>query len=442
MTEQAQLPFSDGLQSLTAGLGTSRDKSYTLTYERPELNDEQILNAYRGSWLPKKIIDIPALDSCRKWRAWQADNDTITAIEREEVRLDVKRKILDARKKARLFGGAAIYFATGDENVELPLDPARIGRGGIKHLTVMTRRTLMAGDLDIDPMSPGYGEPSYYQITSNSKGLVRIHPSRLIRFHGSESPTEISSGSQHWSWGDSVLLSTLKAIKDADGTAANIASLVFEAKVDVFKIPDLMKKIRDKRYESDLLTRFAIAATGKGNNGALILDKDEEYEQKTISFASLPDVLDRFLQIVSGAADVPVTRLLGQSPAGMNATGESDIRNYYDRIQSAQELEIQPAMMAFDEALIRSATGTRDPDIHYTWRSLWQTSEKERSDIGKTTADTIKTLSETGLFPEEALSKTAVNMLTENGVAPGLEGEMTDYSEGLPSLEEEGTIIE
>jgi phage-related protein (TIGR01555 family) len=435
--------FTDGLTSLTANLGTSRDKASTLSYERPELSDEQILNAYRGSWLPKKIVDIPALDSCRKWRAWQADKPTITAIEAEEERLDVKRKVLEARKKARLFGGSAVYFATGDEDVSLPLSPDRIAKGGVKHLTVMTRRNLMAGDLDIDPMSPGYGEPSYYQITSNSKGLVRIHPSRLIRFHGSESPTEISAGSQSWSWGDSVLLSTLKAIKDADGTAANIASLVFEAKVDVFKIPGLMAKIRDKRYESDLLTRFAIAAAGKGNNGALILDGDEDYVQKTMSFASLPDVLDSFLQIVSGAADIPATRLLGQSPAGMNATGESDIRNYYDRIQSSQELEIQPAMRVFDECLIRSATGARDADIHYIWRSLWQTSEKERSEIGKQTADTIKTLKETELFPDEVLSKTAVNMLTENGVAPGLEGEMNDFTgETLPEAVESGVIDE
>ena len=59
----------------------------------------------------------------------------------------------------------------------------------------------------------------------------------------------------------------------------------------------------------------------------------ETYQQKQISFASLPDVARLFLQIASGAADIPVTRMLGQAPAGLNATGDSDTRNYYDRVR-------------------------------------------------------------------------------------------------------------
>src|SRR5690606_6151383 len=106
-------------------------------------------------------------------------------------------------------------------------------------------------------------------------------------------------------------------------------------------------------------------------------------------------------QLVSGAADIPITRFLGQSPGGMQSTGESDIRNYYDRIKAGQELEMRPAMAVLDECLIRSALGSRPADLFYTWRSLWQSSEKERADIGKTTADTIKTLSDTKLIPED-----------------------------------------
>jgi len=86
------------------------------------LTDEQIVAAYRGSWLPRKIVDIPALDSCRKWRNWQAEDDQIAAIEELETRLNVKGKILEASKKARLFGGAALYIGTSDANPDLPLD--------------------------------------------------------------------------------------------------------------------------------------------------------------------------------------------------------------------------------------------------------------------------------------------------------------------------------
>jgi hypothetical protein len=120
----------------------------------------------------------------------------------------------------------------------------------------------------------------------------------------------------------------------------------------------------------------------------------------------------------------------------MNATGESDLRNYYDRISSIQTLEIDPATAILTECLIRSATGARDAAIHYIWASLWQTTDKERADIGKTNAETISTLYNTNLFPPEALAKAAMNMLIENSVMPGLDEEVEDAG-GLPDYEAE-----
>ncbi|KAG1245205.1 hypothetical protein G6F68_015155 [Rhizopus microsporus] len=125
-----------------------------------------------------------------------------------------------------------------------------------------------------------------------------------------------------------------------------------------------------------------------------------------------------------------MTRLLGQSPGGLNASGESDLRNYYARISSNQELVLQPSLQILDECLIRSALGSRPPEVFYNWRSLWQTTDTERAAIGKTTAETIKTIAETKLLPDEVMSTVAVNMLTEAGVAPGLEAEMLDGSAG------------
>src|SRR5690606_26415683 len=148
-------------------------------------------------------------------------------------------------------------------------------------------------------------------------------------------------------------------IRRADGTSANIASLVFEAKIDVIKIPNFMAQMADPAYEKQVLDRLRLAAVAKGINGTLVLDSEEEYDQKSAEFGSLRDILLAFMQLVSGAADIPVTRLLGQSPGGLNASGESDLRNYYDRIQSIQELELTPAMAVLDECLIRSALGAR-----------------------------------------------------------------------------------
>ena len=79
------------------------------------------------------------------------------------------------------------------------------------------------------------------------------------------------------------------------------------------------------------------------------MDAAETYERNQTSFAQLPDTLQQFLLIVSGAAEVPMTRFLGQSPAGMSSTGDGDMKNYYDKIQSIQMLEIGPAMYRFEK---------------------------------------------------------------------------------------------
>ncbi|RVK56920.1 DUF1073 domain-containing protein [Sinorhizobium meliloti] len=421
----------DSLTNMVASLGTSRDKAAANVYSMPMLTDEELLNAYRGVWLPKKIVDIPAFDSIRAWRDWQAKKPQIEAIEAEEKRLNVMGKLLETRIKARLWGGAALVIGTGDQDLTAPLDVERIGKGGLKYLTVMTRRHLTAGEIDRDPASEWYGKPKVYQLNSADGAQVEIHPSRLVIFNGSQQPDEDIVTTTYAGWGDSVLLSVVDAIKQADGTAANIASLVFEAKVNVIRIPDFMQNLGNAEYRAKILERYTLAATAKGINGDLLLDKEEEYEQKTASFATLPEVLMSFLQIVSGAADIPATRLLGQSPAGMNATGESDLRNYYDRLQAMQTVEMTPAMARLDECIIRSALGSRDPDIYYEWAPLWGMSEKEKAEVFKTKADAARQLVGSGtgqeIIPRDAVSDALVNTFIEDGSLPGLDAAIEEY---------------
>lgn len=437
----------DGLTSLVANLGTSRDKAATTFYVANVLDDAQALAMYEGSALARNIVDIPAVDSCREWRDWQATEEQIEAIEAEEKRLNMRTKVLQARKWARLFGGAAIYIGTNDTDLSQPLDPNRIGkyeeaRGGIRYMTVIDKTQLSAGDIVTDPASEWYGKPAFYRLTSQQETQTQIHPSRLIMFVGNEKPSthlQINDG-----WGSSVLAATRDAINQADGTAANIASLVFEAKVDVISIPNLMDQLRGNPvYEQELLKRFGTAATMKGINGTLILDAGETYEQKSPTLATLPEILMSFMQIVAGASRIPATLLLGQAPQGMNSTGEGDYKNHLDRVASEQTLYMTPAMHIGDECLIVSALGSRPDDVYYAWSPLWHQSEKEKADIFKTKADAARqlvgTTSGQEIIPREAVSDALVNTLIEDGTLPGLEAAMAEYgklSEQEPSDDE------
>lgn len=434
---------ADSLRSLITGMGDPNlDKSAAVFYGNIILSDNQLHNAYRNTWLAKKIVNIPALDALRKWRDWQADQAQITLIEQEERRLGLKLKLLQCKQLARLWGGACIYIGDGGDASQ-PFEPETVKKGGLKYLTVMSRREMIAGQLEIDPTLEYYGMPTEYTI-SNGRNFSLIHPSRLVVQIGDMLPDPwnpigpvTSTG-----WGDSVLQSVYTAVMNADSSAANVASLVFEANVDIYKIADLMENMSSAPYRQKLLDRFALANIGKGVNRALIVDSDEEYDRKQISFSALPDVIQQFLVIVSGASDIPLTRLLGQSPAGLSSTGEHDMKNYHDRIQSIQELEIQPALTKLDDALIRSALGSRPDGVFYEWAPLEQMSEKEKAEIGKLKAETANILTTTGLFAAEELREVVGNQFVEDGFYPGLDKLLAENGNDLPEFDLERRAAE
>src|SRR5690349_4292110 len=104
----------DGLTNALTGLGTTSDARRGNTYCFRPLSHAEIEAAYRGSGLMRKCIDIPAEDAVRGWRDWQASQEQIEAIEKEEARLGVQAKVLQAEKLRGLGGGALILGVAGD----------------------------------------------------------------------------------------------------------------------------------------------------------------------------------------------------------------------------------------------------------------------------------------------------------------------------------------
>lgn len=408
----------DGFKNLVANLGTGRDKQAGGDYQLLSFTDTQWETIYRVSWMGRKVVDIPAKDATRKWREWLAETDDITLLEKEEKRLRLPQRVTLALQQSRLFGGAGIYFSIKNDDPALPLDLDTVKQGSLEFLTVFPRGSLSPGDTETDPLSPDYGLPQWYEISSGSGATARIHRSRLVLFKGNELLLAQAGSENSDGWGDSVLMSAYEAVRNADSTASNIASLVYEAKVDVLQIPDLANVMADNRTRGLLEQRVVLSGALKGNNGMLIIDGDEEYSQKQFNFAGLPDISYQALQAVSGAADIPITRFLGQSPAGLSSTGESDLKNYYDAVNSMQSLVMTPAMERLDEVLIRSVFGNRPEDIDYQWSSLWQMSDEQKSKISLEVTQSIKNLVETALFPEDELAEAAMNVLVEHSVLP------------------------
>jgi phage-related protein (TIGR01555 family) len=419
------MPWFDTLQNWISGLMmSSRDKTTGLSYFVDELTPEQLEAAYRGDWLARKIIEIPAFDSTREWRNWQAKQKQIEQLEEIETKFNVRSKVRETLLKSRLYGGAGIVIGVVDKDMAEPLEVDRLKQGDLKFLHVVTRYELSNTDgLEDDIMSPWYGIPRTYSVRTSAvarTGMMetRIHPSRIVRFVGNDPPNAIKQGD---GWGDSILIAVNDAVRNSGLTAQSIAQMIQEAKVDFVKVPDLTKIMGKKDSSDRYIKRFAAVNSTKSITNAVMFDKDEEWNRTQLSFAGMPEVMQAYLLIACGAADIPATRLLGRSPAGMNATGESDVRNYYDRIKSEQEMRIRPALDTLDKVLQASALGAVDDNIYYEWAPLWQMDEEQKSKINFTNAQATKIYVESGVVPFEALSKGVQNQLIEAGDYPGLE---------------------
>lgn len=418
--------MADGLVNVVANLGTGRDKSAHTQYATTHLSASQLLDTYRSSWLARKIIDIPAEDATRKWRYWRAEADQITQIEALEKALDVKGAIFRALIAARLYGGAAVYINTGDSDQREPLKPG----SEIKSLIVLTRNALAAEEPVRDIFSPYFGRPEFYTI--NGEHRVDIHASRFVLLQGAPLPLDpsISMGAEQ-GWGDSILQSTLDTIKQVDGTMANIASLVFEAKVDVFKFEGFANLMADgPEGDAAAIRRLTAQAAMKGINGAVVIDTLDDYQQKSANFSGLNEIVANFQDAAAGASGIPVTRLYGRAAVGLSGTGDGDERVYFDRINHLQTDTLSPAMSLLDECLINQALGGRPPAIYFEWAPLRQISESERADIFSKTATAARALAGNmvgAIIPIDALSDALVNEFTEQGMLPGLDQAIEEY---------------
>lgn len=425
--------MSDGLVNFVSRLGTGADKSSHYQYLMDIYNGHDMEAAYRTSSF-RKVVDIPPEDEVREWRSWKgAKPKQITAIDDEEKRLDYRRKVREARTLSRKDGASAWLLGTGGD-ASKPLDPATIAKGGLKYLTVCTRFDITPSTRDNDPESPTFNEPEYW-LLRNSSG-TRVHPSRVVKFIGN--PIRTLGYWDGWN-GESLWTLMRRAIVNIDQISGGIAAMVDEAKLDVIKLKNFMANIITQEGENNLVKRFGAMGTLKSITNAVIIDGDDEYEQKTLDFAGLPDVWDRAAMVVAALADIPETRMWGRAPQGMNATGTSDMRNYYDRIKSGQTVDITPTINPADECLIRSALGGRPKEITYEWNPLYQQSEKEAAEVEKIFAETAASYANAALIPDMALAGMVKGGIIERGQWPDAE---KSFSEAEAAGDEPGLLSE
>lgn len=372
---------ADGLVNVASGLGTSKSKRSYNTFRYSVMHDWQQLDAaYQTNWLARAIVDIPSEDMCREWRIIKSKDADVIRI--EEDRLMLPMAVQEAATWGSLYGGGGILMLTG-QDLSKPLNINRIRKGDLQRLVVFDRYDMSAMQINTyNVLAPNFLAPEFYTITG---GGQQIHWSHFARFNGTRLPRRQML--QTNGWGDSELRKCLDDIMDMVASKDGIAELMQEANVDVIKREGLSDELASDQDDA-IINRYTLFSQMKSVVQMALLDGDETYDRKTLDLGGVAPVLETFMTWISGAANIPVTRLFGTSAKGLNATGEGDLKNYYNSIRSKQLVRLDPGLRYLDEVLVRSALGYWPDDYNYVWAPLAQPDEVQLATAAKIRMET------------------------------------------------------
>ena len=381
MGNKKSTPLADGLINRLTGQGTDRSKRGHFVWSYENINAFQTYEAaYQTSWIARRICDAVAADMTKMWR--EIKSDRADEIRSEEDRLMVPAKFCEAVRYARLYGGAAIIPIT-TQDLRQPLDVRKIKKGDLKRLLVLDRWYVTGADINVmDVLDEDFNLPSEYYV-NNSKA-VTVHKSHVIRVIGEPLPIRLAFQAQ--GWGDSSLRQAMETVEDFLSSIGGVAESLQEFNVDTIRKDGLMDEIGTDQ-EDRILARFRAWGMMKSIFRVSLLDGNEQFERNQLTYSGVADMIELMMKMVSGASNIPMTKLFGDSAKGLNATGEGDEKNYFDYISAQQAAKLDPALRKLDGILVRSAIGEFPNDFNYSWNPLSIPSENEIATANKTQAD-------------------------------------------------------
>lgn len=403
------LNFYDKLVNLIAGIGNKRDKtSYNKNTIGNQLNPVELLALYKDNWVAAKAVDIFAEDMVRKWRIYKGDREQIKSLIEEEKRIQIKVNVADAIRWARLFGGCAlipIFFGDTDDVISTPLNIETIKIGSLNKIIVADSTLLSsAGIIEMDPTKDNYYQPSAYSLSGSHR---TIHNSRVFKFHGVNLPYTAHQNNGYW--GDSALQRMAESINNASTTFNSVAQMMMEMITDVVRIPQLSMLLSTKEDTDKVIERFNLMKLLSSVSQVKLLDKEEDWERHQIQLAGVNDIITQQLTMVSAAASIPVTRFIGTSPRGMNATGESDLEIHYENVHSKQETEVRPILDKLDKIMHMSLFGSLIDDFAYEFLPLYMQDGLEDAQTIETNAKARMAYNTMGVLPLKTIAQRLVD---------------------------------
>jgi phage-related protein (TIGR01555 family) len=395
----------DSWVNALTGLGTLRDKlTHAQIQPGTKLEDATLEALYNNDDLARKLVNKLPREATRRGfdLVLEGTTDDDSADRAREIMdqwslLGCSPKLREAWIWGRLYAGGAVFVGADDGAADLALPLAEEHIREIRFLTVLKRPQLRISQRYADLNQPKFGEPEIYELFASQQvgGVLAstgqyVHETRLVIFEGTKAAREHSQSADGWE--DSVLQAVEDQLKHCATAWQSVAHLLTDASQGVLAIDGLIDMIAAKG-EAILRARIQMMDLARSVCRAILVDAGRErFERVATSFAGIPEIMDRQMMRIAAAFEMPVTILFGRSPAGMNATGESDIRGWYDTVSDEQTDVLKPRVERLLRLLMLAHNSPMKGKLPERWQvkfhPLWQPTEKESADVLKVKAET------------------------------------------------------
>lgn len=426
-------PAADSFVNFAQKLGVGADNALSTAsygYNPITRNRTQLEWIHRGSWLGGVAVDTVADDMTRAGVEFHSDlaPDVLEVLQADATKYEVWNTINETVRWSRLYGGCIAVMLIDGQDLKTPLRLDTVGPGQFKGMLCLDR-WMVDQTLDdlVTDYGPSLGLPKFYRVLSNAPALrgTAVHHSRVaLRLEGVKLPHQQRLTENLW--GISVLERLYDRMIAFDSASTGAAQLVYKSYLRTLKIPGMRDIVAagGKPLEG-LLSYVDIMRRFQGQEGITLLDGEDDFSvQQHSAFSGLSDALNQFGQQLSGALQIPLTRLFGQSPSGMNSTGESDMRMYYDHINQQQNKTLLSGVTTMYKAIARSNGVDLPSNFSLSFKNLWQLSDTEKATIASTIATAVTGAHDAGLIGQHTALKELRQASKVNGVFSNITDEL------------------
>lgn len=354
----------------------------------------------------RTVVDLPVYDSFRggiKIKTDEVSPEDLEDLHRLMKKLKVERKVTDALRWARLYGGAGIILNTVDNKNNAwtqPFDLDSIDEKSKISLIVADRWQLQWQGIPLRPGSKYIYNPGSDQAEQNIL-TATLDQSRVARVLGEEAPSLVRGRTLGWSM--SVIECILREINMYFKENNAIFEYIDEFKIDVYKFEGLNAGFLSGKATAATTLRIRIANWMKSFMGAIVMDAKDDFVQKQLTVSGLSELMKQIQIGMAAAARMPVSKLFGLSATGFS-DGESDLEVYNSIVGHVRGFG-DDALQQVMPVLMMKAWGFVPDDWYVEWPALREMSATQEQEVKNSKHTRNMDLYDRGLYtPQEVMA--------------------------------------